>query len=901
MKGTFEQIVDDLRKLDFFSEFKFRKRDNFLYRKTDWGRPRARKLPGCSWQTTLYDSAGKAVMSQDGNMRSRGKALFRLTDAFGRECVTGIANRSLSVARAQLEVNILAERDNLSSTLGGYAVKNNTLDLSDAELLSVTYYDDYGFIQSFGRGRPAFPELAYRALAGYDSRFESRDYPAVSTRGMLTGGAVRILGDTAMLYHSVYYDCHGNVIQTHRQNALGGCDHCYYRLTFTGKPLEVRHEHCTPDTACVSVYSYTYDSCERLLSVTLSQDGGDPVLLASNTYDELGQLHRRRFGADGLNSVQYTYNVRGWTSGISSQHFKQTLHYQDAYNGSTPCYNGNVSAAEWEGRDAAASTSMLRHHYLFGYDGLDRLVSAGYCCPSATAGKAGIVQLSDRDFSCQYAYDLNGNMTSLQRSGVTDLVAVRGGTVCNYGKIDNLTLSYSGNQLKSVTDLADDLTYSGAMDFRDGASGAAEYTYDANGNLTSDRNKGIVSITYNELNLPRKVSFGDGHETLYTYASDGTKLRTEYRLNNLGVLEREPLRVRSAAADVANSAVITDEAVAPYTTLTRRDYCGNYVYCNGRLERVLTPGGYISGGEQHFYITDYQGNVRVVLDSAGRPVEVNSYYPYGALTGAGQSVQPYKYGAKELDRENGLNLYDSQARHYDPILGRTTTLDPKATEYFSISPYAWCAGNPVKFVDPDGCKIIFVNGKIGFGSPEAGQPYWRGQNSSFVKKAQSFFNDSNIAFTNLDYDLLSTAYTRQWDGYIYAKNHYNEWEENMNSDETFKLVSHSMGGAFSKGIEKYIKEQGRKVEYNLMINSYQTENIDNPKTKETFYIDYKNTDDPVIFILDNFKPLKNANLIIREETSEDNLFKKHRYPIDSDSEFWKKLKNELNFQNHKQK
>ena len=193
--------------------------------------------------------------------------------------------------------------------------------------------------------------------------------------------------------------------------------------------------------------------------------------------------------------------------------------------------------------------------------------------------------------------------------------------------------------------------------------------------------------------------------------SGGTKLRTEYRLNNLGVLEREPLRVRSAAADVANSAVITDEAVAPYTTLTRRDYCGNYVYCNGRLERVLTPGGYISGGEQHFYITDYQGNVRVVLDSAGRPVEVNSYYPYGALTGAGQSVQPYKYGAKELDRENGLNLYDSQARHYDPILGRTTTLDPKATEYFSISPYAWCAGNPVKFVDPDGRDAtVVING-----------------------------------------------------------------------------------------------------------------------------------------------------------------------------------------------
>ena len=31
-------------------------------------------------------------------------------------------------------------------------------------------------------------------------------------------------------------------------------------------------------------------------------------------------------------------------------------------------------------------------------------------------------------------------------------------------------------------------------------------------------------------------------------------------------------------------------------------------------------------------------------------------------------VQPYKYGTKELDRLNGLDWYDSQARMYDPLL-----------------------------------------------------------------------------------------------------------------------------------------------------------------------------------------------------------------------------------------
>ena len=75
--------------------------------------------------------------------------------------------------------------------------------------------------------------------------------------------------------------------------------------------------------------------------------------------------------------------------------------------------------------------------------------------------------------------------------------------------------------MKKVTDWADDLTYTGAMDIKDGAGKAEEYTYDANGNMTSDLNRGIVSITYNQLNLPQSVLFKDGHESRYTYAADG--------------------------------------------------------------------------------------------------------------------------------------------------------------------------------------------------------------------------------------------------------------------------------------------------------------------------------------------------------------------------------------------
>ena len=92
-------------------------------------------------------------------------------------------------------------------------------------------------------------------------------------------------------------------------------------------------------------------------------------------------------------------------------------------------------------------------------------------------------------------------------------------------------------------------------------------------------------------------------------------------------------------------------------------------------------------------------------------MKTSSYYPYGGLMGSeSMGVQPYKYGGKELDRENGLDLYDSHARMYDPIIGRTTTIDPLAEKYTHLSPYLWCAANPLKYVDPSGKKLRFAKG-----------------------------------------------------------------------------------------------------------------------------------------------------------------------------------------------
>ena len=257
-----------------------------------------------------------------------------------------------------------------------------------------------------------------------------------------------------------------------------------------------------------------------------------------------------------------------------------------------------------------------------------------------------------------------------------------------------------------------------------------KYTWDANGNMTMDANKGITRIKYNVLNLPQEITYSDRHIVRYKYAADGRKLRTEYLMSMVPIINRgedadslsetngllfDGLGLRDPIG--GGIAPIDSLYIPAETTLMVRDYCGNHVYRDRVLERINNDYGYWAGGNWYYHIKDYQGNVRAVIDHAGVLKEVNNYYPYGALMGGGSvggnaGVQPYKYGTKELDRQNGLDWYDSQARQQDPLVPRFTTIDPMSEKYYNISPYAYCAGNPIKFVDPTGTEIINGDGNI---------------------------------------------------------------------------------------------------------------------------------------------------------------------------------------------
>ena len=149
--------------------------------------------------------------------------------------------------------------------------------------------------------------------------------------------------------------------------------------------------------------------------------------------------------------------------------------------------------------------------------------------------------------------------------------------------IDDLTLTYSGNQLVKVTDGCDALFYTGAMDFKDGADAQVEYNWDANGNMTKDLNKGISRIRYNELNLPSVITYSDGHIVNYTYAADGRKLRADHLVTVVGTLPGYR-GIGDHNLDSPPHPGGGGIPLDPERVLLRLDYCGNHIYRNGVLD-----------------------------------------------------------------------------------------------------------------------------------------------------------------------------------------------------------------------------------------------------------------------------------------------------------------------------
>jgi len=257
-------------------------------------------------------------------------------------------------------------------------------------------------------------------------------------------------------------------------------------------------------------------------------------------------------------------------------------------------------------------------------------------------------------------------------------------------------MSIRGNRVTSIVDERNN--YQGYPD----ASGNT-IDYNDNGAMTSQRDKGILQIDYNHLNLADYFQFNTSYvirnpltgqnevrnvKLDYLYRADGLKLRKKYTY----------FFPKSSTERL----MVTDY-------LDGFQYTTSY---NGRtsLDFISTSEGYFDF-RQNKYIynyTDHLGNVRLSYFNNGSGTEVleeNNYYPFGLKHGGynelgGNAAYQYKYNGKELQTETGM--YDYGARFYMPDIGRWGVVDPLAESSRRWSTYTYAYNNPIRFIDPDG-------------------------------------------------------------------------------------------------------------------------------------------------------------------------------------------------------
>ena len=681
----------------------------YCYRYDAIGNLVEKRLPGQEPVLYLYDKGQKLTLSQTGNQRGAARTFgassipagdwtYYLYDRMGRKVVEG--TMSLSDGEPELFTDTIVTAQYAADPyfVGGYSLSSGILPV-EPEVSVAYYYDNYDFL-----GRQS-----YRKLLGESPRANSTDFNYVTTEagdachnsamGRLTGSLVYKqggLGGQTSRLSTFYYNLAGDLVQSHAENHLGGMTHLYVKRTPTQMPSETTKIVTTAAVDSLSEtiterYRYIYDNFGRIAEVYHKLDDDDELRLIANQYDAIGRIVGTDVGGDASAAAAenaITYDVQGRTKTITSDQFSQTLTYG---------YDGNITANQWESGD------NVTRNYAYTYDKLNRLTAAVYS-DNAQSGA---------DYSTTYGYDSNSNPTSVTRKGRVESLSA---------DIDYLSLHYNGNQLSYVDDYADDGNTYGAVDFHDGHEGGTDYVWDRNGNMTKDLNKNISSITYNSLNLPSSITYSDGHRVYYTYDAMGNRQRVTYQtaiLPAAGILPRAELTIpdesspsRGGGGEAVGGVENGTRGVTRYRTVLTRDYVDNLVFENGELKYVITPTGFIEDGEYYHQLADYEGNPRVVVDNEGTVYERNNYYPFGLPIvdeHYASAITPYKYGNKEFDTMNGQNLYDFEARFYDPALCQFPEADPLAEDYCPLSPYLYCAANPTALIDPTGLGWIKID------------------------------------------------------------------------------------------------------------------------------------------------------------------------------------------------
>lgn len=711
-QGDTYYVYDKLGQLRYILSPQYQEKEDlaayaYQYDYDECGNLVRKTLPGSQYTQYWYDKEGLLAYEQDALLRDKGLYRFYLYDRFDRVVLVGTTTScNTNIKNAKLNVSFSSQNGGIANS--GYAFYGNTSNFSKGSNVSLEkayYYDSYDFLS--GAFKDDFAPISPSQKGGCND--------------LLVGSIIKT-SNGQFLFTVNSYDPKGNLINTSTKGLKGYTSKVSNTYSLTNKlvtsdaELDVKYGELLK-ISLTNEYSTRNNLLISKKLILSHGEGTESSSTLNYMYDATNRLSQI-VRPEQYGNVSYSYDVHGWPVKIESNSFKEELSYSDGVG--TPCYNGNISSLKWSN-----SNYSEKRGYKFHYDRLNRLTEANY-------GEGESLSNAGDNFKESVNYDLNGNITSLERHGKK-----QDGT---YGVIDKLNVSLNGNQIVNISDAADKIVYEGALDFEPASDGISSCKYNDFGALISDTGRGITMIEYDNNKNPIRIQFSNGNVTKYIYSAEGTKLRTIYytAMPNINVPDGCTHELDASEIQTTDSLDFLME--------------GNLILKNGRINKYLFEGGYcgiakpappfslyedgsdseISEEEQkayeerrkewtkavealnatdafnfYYYNKDHLGNNREVIDFRGKICQVINYYPFGTpfsdqSTTLQADFQPYKYNGKEFDMMHGLNTYDYGARQYNPIVPTWDRIDPLCENFGYMSPYNYCLDNPVNTTDQDG-------------------------------------------------------------------------------------------------------------------------------------------------------------------------------------------------------
>ncbi len=638
-----------------------------------------------------------------------------------------------------------------------YAYADNDLSVSGDEVYTYYSYDPHGNV-----------EWMLQSIPGLDSKkYIAYEYDLIS--GKVTKVKYNE-GKADQFFHRYTYDSDNRIekVETSRDNYIWDTDAKYQYYAYGPlKRLSIGEDKIQGIDYVYTINGWLKAVNHQSLSATNDpgKDGASGSLYATDIYgNTLGYFEgdfKRKYKSGSTTSYS-PFNSE--FSDVSSPYYKTGVQQMDWYrpemeerdatNASHLTYNKTDNSVNYRGLYNGTITNMVYNTkagsgfinfadtaqgFKFNYDELYRITAANFDYYSGASTNAKTEtkpwyknansSTAFNSYKSSYAYDINGNITSLSRYEASTTAIM-----------DNLKYSYNKdgdgnqlNQLNSIKDLAGLTTNTSDLE----SQAVSNYGYNEMGQLQSDAAEKISLIKYTPSGKVDSVSYTDGKQLAFEYDAMGYKIAQKLYTSSSDAYPDRTYYVNDAKGNIM--AVYKHNNEKDDNTLKLTEFP---LYAADRMGECkpatpIDPTAALGStytrtvAEKYYEIKDHLGNVRAVVsdvkDNNKAIVQsATDYYPFGmAMPGrnyVGSSTYRFGYQGKErLDEmKTGGNAYDFGARILDPRVGRWLSLDPLAEKYPSMSPYCAMNNDPINMKDPDGKASSAVIIAVSIGAEAAG-------------------------------------------------------------------------------------------------------------------------------------------------------------------------------------